>query len=129
QFGAEQLALDTDEQEHIRQKHCAYYANFLAFHSAGLEEAVEHHAVRDLDREIENIRAVWEVLLTQHEIDSHEIDPIANYLEGLWRYYQVKGWFQEVVALMGQACDLADAPPLLKARWQHWWGEAHYQMG
>jgi hypothetical protein len=54
---------------------------------------------------------------------------LATYLEGLWRYYSRKGWFQEATFALDQANTREEASVLQHARWQRWLGEAYYQLG
>jgi predicted ATPase/DNA-binding SARP family transcriptional activator len=124
QYGAERLAALPSEQAETRRKHKAYYASFLEKRRPALENQPEPGAMREIERELGNIRGAWEVLLTQGEPET-----IANFLEGLWRFYGRKGWFQEAVLALEQAYTLAEVSALLRARWQRWLGEARYEMG
>jgi DNA-binding SARP family transcriptional activator/predicted ATPase len=124
QYAAEQLAAHPTEQATIQQKHYRYYAGFLEARRLPLEDSPDKPILAELDREAENIRAAWEWVATHGEIAA-----IAAYLEGLWRYYRHKGWFQEAVLVLKQVCALEQVSNHQRARWQRWLGEAHYQMG
>jgi predicted ATPase/DNA-binding SARP family transcriptional activator len=124
QYGAEQLATHPTEQAAAQQKHGCYYAEFLEARRGPLEEHADQSSLAEIDKEVENIRAAWEWLLAHGRVEA-----IAAYLEALWRYYQHKGWFQEAVFALNQACALEQASTLQKVRWQRWLGNAHFQMG
>ena len=101
QYGAEQLATYANEQATTQQKHSRYYANFLEAWRAPLEEGADTFMLAKLDRDIENVRAAWAWLFTQRDLET-----IAVYLEGLWLYYEHKGWFQEATFVLSQVCTL-----------------------
>jgi tetratricopeptide (TPR) repeat protein len=124
QYGAEQLATLAVEEAETRQKHCRYYTDFLEKRRPLIENRPNPAAMAEIDRELGNIRAAWEELLAQEEVEI-----IAVFLEGLWRFYQQKGWFQEAVLALKQACTLAGTSSLQQACWQRRLGEAHFQMG
>lgn len=124
QYGAEQLAAHPTEQTAVQQEHCHHYTGFLEARRPSLADSLAKPALAELDREVENIRAAWEWVATHGEIAT-----ITAYLEGLWRYYRRKGWFQEAVLALDQVCGLEQASAWQRARWQRWLGEAHYQLG
>ena len=111
-------------QATLHQKHENYYGEVLKRQSALLRDGVDKTGLVVLDREVENIRAAWEWLLLQRDIEA-----IAPFLEDMWLYLEHKGWFQEALLALKQACALEGASALQKARWNRWIGEAYYQMG
>lgn len=124
QYGAEQLAAHPTEQTAVQQEQCHHYAGFLEARRQSLADSPDKPTLAELDREVENIRAAWEWAATHGEIAA-----ITAYMEGLWRYYRRKGWFQEAALALDQVCGLEQASAWQRARWQRWLGEAHYQMG
>ncbi|MBE7554248.1 MAG: hypothetical protein HS126_24560 [Anaerolineales bacterium] len=124
QYGAERLAMVPVEEAETRQKHSRYYADFLEKRRLSIENRPNPAAMAEIDQELSNIRAAWEELLAQKKIET-----IAVFLEGLWRFYQQTGWFQEAVLVLKQACTLAETSSLQQACWQRRLGEAHYQLG
>jgi DNA-binding SARP family transcriptional activator/predicted ATPase len=124
QYGAEQLATHAGERTTTHQKHSHYYANFLEAWRAPSEEGADTFMLAKLDRDIENVRSAWAWLFTQRDLET-----LVVYLEGLWLYYEHKGWFQEATFVLSQVCTLEQVSALQKARWHRWLGEAHYQMG
>jgi hypothetical protein len=123
QYGAERLAARLAEQAETEQSYYCYYAKFLERHRPTLENGPNPTALAGIDRELGNIRAAWEVLMARGEPET-----FAAYVEGLWFFYQHKGWFQEAVQVLNQACTLPGASSLQVARWRRQLGEAYYQM-
>jgi hypothetical protein len=68
------------------------YAEFLEKRRPAIENKPDPEVMAEIDQELGNIRAAWEGLLAQGNMQA-----MAVFLEGLWRYYQHKGWFQEAV--------------------------------
>jgi DNA-binding SARP family transcriptional activator/predicted ATPase len=124
QYAAGQLAAHPAEQATTQQNHARYYAGYLEARRTALEANAAKPILAELDREVENLRAAWEWLSARGEIEA-----VAAYLEGLWRYYQHKGWFQEAILVLGQVCDREQAASWQRARWHRWSGDANYQMG
>jgi predicted ATPase/DNA-binding SARP family transcriptional activator len=123
QYGAERLAELPAEQSEIRRSHRRYYMEYLEKRRPAIENQPDSVAMAEIDQELGNIRAAWEELLAQGEPET-----ITLFLEGLWRFYQQKGWFQEAALVLEQACSLAQASRTIQARWQRRLGEAYYQM-
>ena len=86
-------------------------------------EGPDPAALAGIDRELGNIRAAWEGLIVRGEVEI-----VAAYVEGLWPFYQHRGWFQEAVQVLNQACALPGASTLQQARWRRQLGDAYYQM-
>lgn len=124
QYGAGRLAAWPPEEQKTRCKHSRFYASFLQTRRAALADENDPSALTAIDVEIENIRAAWEWLLTQKELET-----ITPYLESLFLYYRRKGWFQEAVFALEQALTLEQASALQKGRWHRWLGEAIYNLG
>lgn len=124
QFGAEKLAAQPTEQATTFRTHSRYFSDFLKARGPLLEKRADKAVLAELDMEVENIRAAWEALLGQGDVEV-----VASYIRGLWSYYRHKGWFQEVVIALNQASKLEGASDLQRVYWQRWLGEAHYQMG
>ena len=124
QYGAEQLAVQFDEETTARNNHAHYYSGFLLKRQDALTDRKNTSMSTEIDMEINNLRVAWEWYLTSLQIDS-----IGTFVESLWNYYQRKGWFQEAVSMLKQVSSLDNVPAVLRGRWQLWLGEANYQMG
>jgi DNA-binding SARP family transcriptional activator/predicted ATPase len=124
QFAADKLAALPITQAATAQRHATYFAGLLRRQAAALPAVADDAIWTELDPEMDNFRRAWRWLAEQGAPDS-----VAGYLDGLWLIYRSKGWHQEAVAVLEQACARLDSAPLLQARWRRRLAEAHYQMG
>ena len=86
QYGEAQLDRDADEARRTREQHCAYYIEFLAGHEGRLKGHEQQCALREIDAELENVRAAW-LWATDHAAAAM----IARAAEGLWLYHTERG--------------------------------------
>jgi len=124
QFGSYHLNLAPEQERETRQKHGRFYGSFLQSRRAALQDLYDKSVLNVLDTEIENIRAALEWYFEQRDVES-----ISVYLDNLFPYYQRKGWYQEAVFVLQQACKLEKAPALKKGFWHRWLGESYYTLG
>jgi DNA-binding SARP family transcriptional activator/predicted ATPase len=124
QYGTERLGAEEEERAATRRRHAQYYAGFLLARRPALDDRTDPSGLAELDPEIDNLRAAWEWLRGQANAVS-----AVGYLEGLWRYYERKGWFAEAVFTLEQAVQLPGVADPRRGRWQRWLGEACYQIG
>ena len=82
QYLAEKLDEDPGERIKSKDKHLAYFANFLQERSGDLQGNDPKQALADIDLEIENIRAAWNWALDQRNLEA-----IERSLEGLAKFY------------------------------------------
>jgi DNA-binding SARP family transcriptional activator/predicted ATPase len=92
-------------REHVQEKeladarHAGYYASFLQqreISSGGNPKQI----VTEISAEIENIRTAWEWAVAETKVKE-----IGQSLEGLWGFYDTRGWFKEGEESFGQAAD------------------------
>jgi predicted ATPase/DNA-binding SARP family transcriptional activator len=92
-------------REHVQEKeladarHARYYATFLQqreISSGGNPKQI----VTEISAEIENIRTAWE-----WAVAGAKVKEIGQALEGLWGFYDTRGWFKEGEESFGQAAD------------------------
>jgi tetratricopeptide (TPR) repeat protein len=100
QYGEEQLNVSPQEQEHIHDLHCAYYAKFMQQQWEHLNGSHVKVSLKQIDQEIDNVRAVWQWAIARKKVD--EIDRV---LDSLWLYDDIRGRYQE----SEQACEDAVA--------------------
>lgn len=124
QFGAEQLAAQPSESQITQEVHGRYYLAFLRDRWQAFENWANLRALAEADQEVDNLRAARDWWLAQPDTSA-----LADYLEGLWRYYRRKGWWQEVVLALDQAVQVSAATNIQRGVWRRWLGEANYQMG
>lgn len=121
QYGLEQLGHDPDEAAAVQHRFAEYYADFLQKRRL---ELGDRQVVAALDEEVENVRAAWQWVVREEKRPL-----LVPFLAALWEYYRRKGWYQEAVGVLTQACQLPDWSPLQQAQWRRWLGEAFYQLG
>jgi predicted ATPase/DNA-binding SARP family transcriptional activator len=80
--------------------------------------------VAAVDVDTENVRAA-----TAWMLDHADAERLGAYLDGVVVVVRHKGRFGEMLALAGAAGARTDAPPVLRARWHRYEGEAHIQLG
>lgn len=124
QFGSYHLNLAPEQERETRQKHGRFYGSFLGSRRAALQDVYDKSVLNVIDTEIENIRAALEWYFEQKDVEA-----VSVYLDSLFPYYQRKGWFQEAVFVLQQACKLENAPNLKKGYWHRWLGESYYTLG
>jgi len=94
QFAADQVT----ESDAGRDRHCAYYANFLADHEAALRDERQSAAVIELNAEIDNVRLMWERAVAR---GFGEI--FAKALKGIYWIFDAHGRQREGVELLAAA--------------------------
>jgi tetratricopeptide (TPR) repeat protein len=124
QYGAEQLAVQPGESQVAREAHGQYFLMFLQARSEALANWADLSTLAEADQEVDNLRAARDWWLAQPDTTV-----LADYLDGLWRYYRRKGWWPEAVLALGQAVQVAAATNEQHGIWRSWLGEANYQMG
>ena len=87
------------EKEHSENRHGRYYAAFLQQReiSAG---GNPKQSGEEITTEIENIRAAWRWALA-----GARVKELGQSLEGLWGFYDARGWFKEGEESFGQAVE------------------------
>jgi predicted ATPase/predicted Ser/Thr protein kinase len=78
------------EEDAVRDRHCAYFAEFLQQREAQLIGRAQKQALAEVGAETENVRAAWDWAVAQGKIK--EIDCS---LESLAEFYRIRAWFQE----------------------------------
>ncbi len=97
QYAAEKLATTGEEQD-TRDRHCAYYAEFLERRESALKGAKQKQVSEEIVGEIDNVRAGW-----QWAVERGNVLEIARGLEGLFLFYEMRSHFQEGAEAFGQA--------------------------
>lgn len=124
QYGAEQLAAQPGESQVAQEAHGRYYLTFLRKRSLAFQNWADLSALAEADQEVDNLRAARDWWLAQLDASA-----LADYWEGLWRYYRRKGWWPEAVLALDQAAQVSAATNEQRGIWRSWLGEANYQMG
>lgn len=98
QYAREKLGEISGAGERTRDLHSAYYADFLHERGKRLKVAQQKGALEAIGLEIDDVRAAWEWALERGVIES-----IGEFLDGLYDFYCVRGWFQEGEEAFGRA--------------------------
>ncbi|MBN1579324.1 MAG: tetratricopeptide repeat protein, partial [Anaerolineae bacterium] len=94
----------------VQDRHCCYYAKFLAQREESLTGAAQKQALDDIEREIDNVRAAW-----QWAVSRSMWPEVAASLHALFLFYRMKSRFeqgraafQEAVAALERSAIRAD---------------------
>ncbi|MGD1994294.1 MAG: tetratricopeptide repeat protein, partial [Anaerolineae bacterium] len=90
QYGAEQLRKDPVEAAQVRDRHARFYAEFIFQRETDLRGRRLKEALAEVGQEIENVRLGW-----RRAAEQGWRAEIERYLEGLFHFYEMRGWFDE----------------------------------
>jgi predicted ATPase len=90
QYAAEKLLEGPAEWETAHSQHSAYFAAFVEERGEALKGAGQQDALAELRAEIENVRAAWD-----WAVERGQFPLLDQALEGLCRFYEWRGRFQE----------------------------------
>ncbi len=104
QYAAEKLQATPGEEPAVRDRHAAYYTNFLQARAGLLHSSRQTAALAEVGADIENEHAAWEWAIARSDADA-----IGRSLESLAEFYRVRGWLREAQdAFARAAAMLAD---------------------
>jgi hypothetical protein len=83
-----------------RERHCAYYVDWLAQRAGDLTGSRQAAALAEIETEYENVRLAW-----QWAVAHADSEQIAQALEGLGFFYEWRGRFQEGERAFAQASE------------------------
>jgi predicted ATPase/DNA-binding SARP family transcriptional activator len=92
------------EDESVRDRHCEYYASFLARREDDLQGARQREALEEIAPEIENVRAAWQ-WATVHSL----VPELRRAATSLSTFYLVRSLFQEGEEAFGAAAMALEA--------------------
>ena len=81
-----------------RQRHSDYYLNVIADKETALYGGEPRSAVIAVQHRLDNIRQAW-----QWALDQSRLETLTRSLEGLGRFYELAGFFEEGASMMGRA--------------------------
>lgn len=126
-YGAEQLQALPDEAGQSERAHGRYYNAFLRARQETLQRQGQSAALREIATEIENVRAAWRALVARREWAE-----LAEGLQGLFLFYDLRGGFEEGAALFTLAVEglarAGEGDRLLRARLQARVGRFHARL-
>ncbi len=96
-FAGEKLA-ESGAATTVQARHAAYYGNLLAQQEGRLKSHEQKQALLEIDQEVENVRAAWQWL-----VDQRNVQGIATALGGFYHFLLLKSWFREGVTALQRA--------------------------
>ena len=100
QFSSEKLAKSPNAAIDARNKHAHYYLHFLAQRSDQLVSPTQSEACRQIQSELDNIRAAWGWLVEQRQWHV-----IANASRALFLFCDLRGHFEDGHVMIEDAID------------------------
>jgi len=100
QFAAEQLGRDPDEQTTTQARHSKYYLTCFSQADERLRSSGQREAVEELTAEMDDIRAAWDWAVIHGEFVL-----IEQTMRTIFMLYDIIGWFQEGLDMLGCAAD------------------------
>ncbi len=98
QFAEEKLRESIEEKNAVRDRHCAYYAEYLHQLTKHMRSDGEHSALQAIEKELDNVRACWERAIEQINIEAFK-----KCQESLRVFYHVQDRFHEGESIFGRA--------------------------
>jgi predicted ATPase len=118
QYAAARLEETAAEGDRVRDRHCDYYAAFLARREPDLKGPNLLRALDEIRPEIDNIRVMW-----RWAVERGRWDAVAKCLDSLAFVFQNRAAFREAVDALGSAINaLGDEPSVLLGRLLLWQG-------
>ncbi len=99
QYAAERLI----ETAAVSARHAAFYADFLHDREAALKGADQDVALKTIERNIGNVRAMWE-----WAIGHTSIDVLHRSMEALVTFYWLRSWFHDGAAAFERAANAVE---------------------
>jgi predicted ATPase len=98
QYAAEQLEKDESEADQVREKHAAFYLQFLNQQREILKGSDQHRAVASISQNIKQIRSAW-----QWAAQNQDASGLSQALDALALFYYMRSWFIEGADLFALA--------------------------
>jgi predicted ATPase len=100
QYALEKLQTDSQLYEETQARHARYFAAFLAQRGDLLQGEEQRRVLEEVAVEIENAHCAWQVALARGWAEQ-----IAQSLEGLYHFYNIRCQFEEGADLFALAAD------------------------
>jgi predicted ATPase/DNA-binding SARP family transcriptional activator len=100
QYALEKLQADSQLYKEAQARHARYFATFLAQRGDLLQGEEQRRVLEEVAVEIENARCAWQVALARGWAEQ-----IAQSLEGLYHFYNIRCQFEEGADLFALAAD------------------------
>lgn len=105
QYAHEKFQADFPEeaQQEVEARHSAFYLDFLQEKEPALRSQGQTAALAQIGEAIENVRLAW-----QWAVDHEEFEAIGTAMEPLYRFYEVRSWFQEGESVFARLVELLE---------------------
>jgi len=100
QYAEEKLSEVVQGKEEVQDLHCGYYAELLHQKEEFLKKEKEKQVLDEIGEEIENVRKGW-----SWAVEERKGDALGKFLESLFRFYLIRGWFQEGEEVFGKVAE------------------------
>ncbi len=100
QYAEQKLGEVPEEKAKVHHLYCGFYSGFLHQRAELLRGEEQRKVLEEIGEEIENVRAAWSCALEEGKAEA-----LAQSHESLWRFYMIRGWFQEGEDTFGRAIE------------------------
>lgn len=108
----------------VHARHAAFYADFLQQREGALKGADQEMALKTIEREMGNVRAMWE-----WAINTTNIEVLRRSMETLVTFYWLRSWFHEGAAAFERAAAAVEQVAGKAAEIDRVWGELLARQG
>jgi DNA-binding NarL/FixJ family response regulator len=106
QYAAAKLAEDAEREARIRHIHCHYFAAFLDARAAAICGASQRAILREIESELDNIRAAWE-----HALAWRDLMAIRRVVYTFYEFADFQGFYREAEALYRRTIAVLEQAP------------------
>jgi predicted ATPase/Tfp pilus assembly protein PilF len=100
QYAEEKLASAPQEKEEVHDRHSKFYCEFMCQRKKSLRGERQREVLEEIGEEIDNVRAAW-----IWAVEKGNINALDRCFDSLWRFYIVRGWYQDGEEMFGQATE------------------------
>lgn len=90
QYAADKLQASPEEVDGVRDRHAAFFLNFLAERAPDLHGGRQRAATAAIERELDNIRTAWKYAAAQGTVQENH-----SAFDALYHFYQFQGRYRE----------------------------------
>ncbi len=98
QYAEEKLGERPQEREEVHDLHSQFYCEFMCQKRKLLRGERQREVLEEIGKEIDNVRAAW-----MWAVEKEEVNLIDRCFDSLWRFYIVRGWYQDGEEMFGKA--------------------------
>ncbi len=100
QYAEEKLDKVLKDKQKVHDLHCEFYGEFLHQRRDLLIREKQGEILEEIGEEIENARAAW-----LWAVEQGKEETINKCLDIVWRFYMMRGWYQDGEEMLGKASD------------------------